>query len=188
MNALILGKAGDSRVLLFSHPADFTAVYTTEIGRPAQLSAEFAKRNIKPCGLSTNTAEHRRWIEDLDDAQNTDVKFPILADADLTIARIYDMFHPEQSETAAARSEFIIEPAKPIRLTMTYRVGRNFNDSLRLINALHTGDARRIATPADWQPGRDVMIPPSVNDDEAATLYPQRWTALRPNLRTLKVA
>lgn len=183
--------AGHSWVFFFSHPADFTPVCTTEMGRTAQLADEFAKRNVKPLGLSTDTAEeHRKWIEDVNDTQNTTLSFPILADSDLSIARMYDMIHPEQSETAAVRSVFIIDPAKKIRLIMTYpmSVGRNFDEILRVIDALQTGDAHRIATPADWVPGKDVIIPPSINDDEAATLFPQGWTTLRPYLRMTKVA
>lgn len=183
--------AGDSWVFFFSHPADFTPVCTTEMGRTAQLADEFAKRNVKPLGLSTDTAEeHRKWIEDVNDTQSTILRFPILADADLSIARLYDMLHPEQSETAAVRSVFIIDPSKKIRLTMTYpmSVGRNFDEILRVIDALQTSDKHRIATPADWMPGKDVIIPPSIKDEEAATLFPQGWTTLRPYLRTTKVA
>lgn len=182
--------AGDSWVFFFSHPADFTPVCTTEMGRTAQLADEFAKRNVKPLGLSTDTAEeHRKWIEDVNHTQNTVLRFPILADADLSIARLYDMLHPEQSETAAVRSVFIIDPSKKIRLTMTYpmSVGRNFDEILRVIDALQTSDTHRIATPADWRPGKDVIIPPSIKDDEAATLFPQGWTTIRPYLRTTKV-
>lgn len=183
--------AGESWVFFFSHPADFTPVCTTEMGRTAQLADEFARRNVKPLGLSTDTAEeHRRWIEDVNDTQHTVLRFPILADHDLSIARLYDMIHPEQSETAAVRSVFIIDPSKKIRLTMTYpmSVGRNFDEILRVIDALQTGDAHRIATPADWRPGKDVIIPPSINDDEAAKLFPQGWTTLRPYLRMTRVA
>lgn len=183
--------AGDSWVFFFSHPADFTPVCTTEMGRTAQLADEFAKRKVKPLGLSTDTAEeHRKWIEDVNDTQNTVLRFPILADADLSIARLYDMLHPEQSETAAVRSVFIIDPSKKIRLTMTYpmSVGRNFDEILRVIDALQTSDAHHIATPADWRPGKDVIIPPSINDDDAAALFPQGWTTIRPYLRTTKVA
>ncbi|GAK33223.1 oxidoreductase [Iodidimonas nitroreducens] len=182
--------AGDAWVFLFSHPADFTPVCTTEMGRTAQLSAEFDKRNVKPLGLSTDTAEeHRKWIEDVNDTQNTDLRFPILADADLSIARTYDMIHPEQSETAAVRAVFIIDPAKRIRLTMTYpmSVGRNFDEILRVIDALQTSDKHRIATPADWKPGKEVIIPTSINDDEAAGLFPQGFTTHRPYLRTTKI-
>jgi peroxiredoxin (alkyl hydroperoxide reductase subunit C) len=160
------------------------------MGRTAQLASEFEKRNTKPLGLSTDTAEeHLKWIDDVNDTQHTDLKFPILADADLSIARMYDMIHPQQSETAAVRSVFIIDPDKKIRLTMTYpmSVGRNFAEILRVIDALQTGDKFRIATPADWEVGKDVIIPPSIKDDEAATLFPQGWTTLRPYLRTTKL-
>ena len=178
-------------VFFFSHPADFTPVCTTEMGRTAQLAGDFAARNVKPLGLSTDTAdEHLKWIEDVNETQHTDLQFPILADADLSIARLYDMIHPQQSETAAVRSVFIIDPDKKIRLTMTYpmSVGRNFAEILRVIDALQTSDKFRIATPADWEVGKDVIIPPSIKDDEAATLFPQGWTTLRPYLRTTNVA
>jgi thioredoxin-dependent peroxiredoxin len=179
--------AGDSWVFLFSHPADFTPVCTTEMGRTAQLAGEFAARNVKPLGLSTDTAdEHRKWIADVNDTQATNLTFPIIADVDLAIARVYDMIHPGQSETAAVRSVFIIDPAKKIRLMMTYpmSVGRNFDEILRVIDALQLGDAKRIATPADWQKGKEVIIPPSIDNDEAGRLFPQGWTEHRPYLRT----
>lgn len=182
--------AGDSWVFFFSHPADFTPVCTTEMGRTAQLAKEFEKRNTKPLGLSTDTAdEHRKWIADVNDTQNTDLQFPIVADADLKIAKLYDMIHPEQSGSEAVRSVFIIDPEKKIRLTMTYpmSVGRNFDEILRVIDALQLGDAKRIATPADWNIGKDVIIPPSISDDEAKGLFPQGWTEHRPYLRTTKV-
>lgn len=174
--------AGDSWVFFFSHPADFTPVCTTEMGRTAQLADQFEARNVKPLGLSTDTAdEHRKWIEDVNDTQNTNLTFPIVADADLSIAKMYDMIHPDQSATAAVRSVFIIDPKKKIRLTMTYpmSVGRNFDEILRVIDALQLGDAKRIATPADWQKGKEVIIPPSIKDDEARALFPQGWTEHR---------
>ncbi|MEG8219265.1 peroxiredoxin [Sphingomonas sp. HH69] len=182
--------AGDSWVFFFSHPADFTPVCTTEMGRTAQLADQFDARNVKPLGLSTDTAdEHRKWIEDVNDTQNTNLTFPIVADADLSIAKMYDMIHPDQSATAAVRSVFIIDPKKKIRLTMTYpmSVGRNFDEILRVIDALQLGDAKRIATPADWQKGKEVIIPPSIKDDEARGLFPQGWTEHRPYLRTVLV-
>jgi peroxiredoxin (alkyl hydroperoxide reductase subunit C) len=177
---------GSTWVFFFSHPGDFTPVCTTEVGRTAQLADEFARRNVKPLGLSTDgVAEHMTWIDDVNDAQNTTVRFPIVADADSTVARLYGMIHPHQSETAAVRSVFIIDPDKKVRLTMTYpmSVGRNFDEILRVIDALQTGDANRIATPADWVPGSKVIIPTSIKDDEAKTLFPQGWTEVRPYLR-----
>lgn len=183
--------AGDSWVFFFSHPADFTPVCTTEMGRTAQLAKDFEARNTKPLGLSTDSAdEHRAWIADVNETQSTDLRFPILADTDLSIARAYDMLHPEQSETAAVRSVFIIDPKKRIRLTMTYpmSVGRNFAEILRVIDALQLSDRLRIATPADWQLGSEVIIPPSIKNEEAAKLFPQGWTEHRPYLRTTFVS
>lgn len=182
--------AGDSWVFFFSHPADFTPVCTTEMGRTAQLAGAFEKRNTKPLGLSTDTAEeHRKWIADVNDTQNTDLQFPIVADVDLAISKLYDMIHPDESETAAVRSVFIIDPKKKIRLIMTYpmSVGRNFDEILRVIDALQLSDAKRVATPADWNIGKDVIIPPSISDAEAKGLFPQGWTTHRPYLRTTKV-
>jgi len=181
---------GDNWVFFFSHPGDFTPVCTTEIGRTAQLAEEFAKRNVKPLGLSTDGKDdHLAWIADVNDTQNTTVTFPIVADPDSTVARLYEMIHPHESTTAAVRSVFIIDPNKKIRLTMTYpmNVGRNFDEILRVIDSLQTGDANRIATPADWTPGSTVIIPTSIKDDEAKTLFPQGWTELRPYLRTTKL-
>ncbi|MFZ3034777.1 MAG: peroxiredoxin [Parvibaculum sp.] len=181
---------GNDWVFFFSHPADFTPVCTTEMGRTAQLADEFAKRHVKPLGLSTDTVEeHLAWIEDVNDTQNTILNFPIVADPDLAIAKLFDMIHPNQSGTQAVRSVFIIDPDKKIRLTMTYpmSVGRNFDEILRVIDALQTGDANRVATPADWRPGGKVIIPPSIKDEEAKKLFPQGWTEIRPYLRTTTV-
>lgn len=178
--------AGDSWVFFFSHPADFTPVCTTEMGRTAQLSAEFAKRNVKPLGLSTDTVEeHIKWINDVNDTQHTTVDFPIVADHDLRIAKIYDMIHPEESTTEAVRSVFIIDPDKKLRLTMTYpmNVGRNFEEILRVIDALQTSDAEKVALPADWQPGGKAIIPPSIPNEQAKDLFPQGWDEIRPYLR-----
>ncbi|MBW8294489.1 peroxiredoxin [Sphingopyxis sp.] len=182
--------AKGSWVFFFSHPADFTPVCTTEMGRTAQLAEQFAARNTKPLGLSTDTAEeHLKWIADVNDTQNTDLQFPIVADPDLAIATLYDMIHPQQSDTQAVRSVFIIDPALKIRLTMTYpmSVGRNFDEILRVIDALQTGDANRIATPADWNKGDKVIIPPSISNDEAKSLFPNGWEELRPYLRMTNV-
>ncbi len=181
----------DSWGFFFSHPADYTPVCTTEMGRTAQLEGEFSKRNVKPLGLSTDTvAEHKNWILDVNDTQNTTLTFPIVADHDLTIAKLYEMIHPSESKTAAVRSVFIIDPEKKIRLTMTYpmSVGRNFDEILRVIDALQLGDAKKIATPADWRPGDTVLIPPSISNDDAKDLFPQGWEEVRTYLRLTKVS
>lgn len=181
---------GDSWVFFFSHPADFTPVCTTEMGRTAQLADQFAARNVKPLGLSTDTVdEHMKWIEDVNDTQHTNLQFPIVADADHKIAQLYDMIHPGESETAAVRSVFIIDPDKKIRLTMTYpmSVGRNFDEILRAIDALQTGDANRCALPADWRKGDEVIIPPSISNEEAKDLFPNGWNEIRPYLRMTKL-
>ncbi|WP_265334911.1 peroxiredoxin [Sneathiella sp. HT1-7] len=181
---------GDSWCFFFSHPADYTPVCTTEMGRTAQLADEFEKRNVKPIGLSTDTVEeHKNWILDVNDTQNTTLTFPIVADPDLKVAKLYEMIHPSESETAAVRSVFIIDPNKKIRLTMTYpmSVGRNFDEILRVIDALQLGDAKKIATPADWKPGNKVIIPPSISNEDAKDIFPQGWDEIRPYLRLTNV-
>jgi peroxiredoxin (alkyl hydroperoxide reductase subunit C) len=183
--------SGDNWVFFFSHPADFTPVCTTEMGMTAKLAADFAKRNVKPLGLSTDTVEeHLAWVKDVDDTQGVTLAFPIVADPDLEIAKLYDMIHPDQSETAAVRSVFIIDPANKIRLTMTYpmSVGRNFDEILRVIDSLQLSDRASIATPANWRPGDEVIIPPSIDDAKARDMFPQGFTTIRPYLRTTKVA
>jgi len=183
--------AGNSWVFFFSHPADFTPVCTTEMGKTAKLAGEFASRNVKSLGLSTDTvAEHMKWIKDVNETQKTDLQFPIVADPELTIARKHDMIHPEESSTEAVRSVFIIDPKKKIRLMMTYpmSVGRNFDEILRVIDSMQLADRKRIATPADWRPGDKVIIPPSIKNDEAKSLFPQGWQELRPYLRLTDAA
>lgn len=182
--------AGDSWVFFFSHPADFTPVCTTEMGATAKLADEFAKRNVKPLGLSTDTAaEHLAWISDVNETQGVDMQFPIVDDASLEIAKLYDMIHPDQSETAAVRSVFIIDPSKKIRLILTYpmSVGRNFDEIIRVIDSLQLADAKGVVTPANWQPGGEVIIPPSVTDAEAQAKFPQGFTTLKPYLRMVQV-
>ena len=181
---------GDSWVFFFSHPADFTPVCTTEMGRTAQVAGEFSRRNVKPLGLSTDTViEHLKWIADVNDTQNTKLEFPIVADPDRKIAKLYDMIHPGQSTTEAVRSVFIIDPKQKLRLTMTYpmNVGRNFDEILRVIDALQLADAKRIATPADWVPGGKVIIPTSITNDQAKEMFPQGWEEQRPYLRVTSV-
>lgn len=182
---------GDSWVFFFSHPADFTPVCTTEMGRTAQLADEFAKRNTKPLGLSTDTvSEHLKWIDDVNDTQNTKLEFPIIADPEGKIAKLYDMIHPGENTTEAVRTVFIIDPKQKLRLTMTYpmNVGRNFDEILRVIDALQLADAKKIATPADWTPGDDVIIPPSISNEQAKDIFPQGWDEIRPYLRKVKLA
>ncbi|MCB1439729.1 MAG: redoxin domain-containing protein, partial [Nitratireductor sp.] len=165
-------------------------VCTTEMGRTAQLADEFAKRNVKPIGLSTDTVEeHKEWILDVNDTQNTTLTFPIVADPDLKIAKLYGMIHPEESETAAVRSVYIIDPKKKVRLTLTYpmNVGRNFDEILRVIDALQLADAKKIATPADWRPGDKVIIPPSITNEQAKDIFPQGWNEIRSYLRVTEV-
>ncbi|MGL1919666.1 MAG: peroxiredoxin [Hyphomicrobiales bacterium] len=181
---------GDSWVFFFSHPADFTPVCTTEMGRTAQLTNSFTKRNVKPIGLSTDTvAEHKKWIIDVDNTQDTVLTFPIIADADLVVSNLYQMIHPQESTTEAVRSVFIIDPNKKIRLMMTYpmNVGRNFDEILRVIDALQLADEKKIATPADWQVGDDVIIPPSIDNEAAKGLFPQGWDEVKSYLRIVKL-
>ncbi|WP_420557883.1 peroxiredoxin [Roseovarius sp.] len=181
---------GDDWAFFFSHPADFTPVCTTEMGRTSQLSEEFTKRGVKPIGLSTDTVEeHLNWIEDVNDTQNTTLRFPIVADPDFEIAKLFEMIHPGESETAAVRSVFIIDPDKKLRLSMTYpmSVGRNFDEILRVIDALQTGDAHGVALPADWRPGDRAIIPPSLSDEGAKAKFSQGFETIRPYLRTVEI-
>ncbi len=181
---------GESWAFFFSHPADYTPVCTTEMGKTSKLENEFTKRNVKPIGLSTDSvAEHKSWIIDINETQQTTLTFPIIADADLKVAKLYEMIHEEESETAAVRSVFIIDPNKKIRLTMTYpmSVGRNFDEILRVIDALQLGDEKKIATPADWRPGEKVIIPPSISNQDAHDIFPQGWEEIRSYLRLTEV-
>ena len=179
--------AGDSWVVLFSHPADFTPVCTTELGLTAKLKPEFDKRNVKAIALSVDTAEqHNKWIADIEATQKTVVGFPILADADRSVSTLYDMIHPEQSATATVRSLFIIDPAKKVRLMITYPMstGRNFDEVLRVLDALQLTDGYSVATPGNWKDGDDVIIPLTVQDPEVLKAkYPKGFTAERPYLR-----
>ncbi|MES2978737.1 MAG: peroxiredoxin [Pseudomonadota bacterium] len=179
--------AGNSWVVLFSHPADFTPVCTTELGKTAALATEFAKRNVKPIAVSVDPLEsHGKWVEDINETQNTTVNFPILADADKTVANLYDMIHPNASTTATVRSVFIIDPKKVIRTTFTYpaSTGRNFDEILRVIDSLQLTDSHKVATPANWKDGDDVVIVPSLQDPaELAQRFPKGYKAVRPYLR-----
>ena len=179
--------AGDSWVVLFSHPADFTPVCTTELGKTAALSSEFAKRNVKPIAVSVDPLDkHGQWVNDINETQNTTVNFPILADADKTVANLYDMIHPNASTTATVRSVFIIDPKKVIRTTFTYpaSTGRNFDEILRVIDSLQLTDSHKVATPANWKDGDDVVIVPSLQDPaELAVRFPKGFKAVKPSRR-----
>ena len=179
--------AGDHWVVLFSHPADFTPVCTTELGKTAALATEFAKRHVKPIAVSVDPLEsHGEWVRDINDTQNTTVNFPILADADRTVATLYDMIHPNASTTATVRSVFIVDPKKVIRTTFTYpaSTGRNFDEILRVIDSLQLTDSHKVATPANWKDGDDVVIVPSLQDPaEIAERFPKGHTVVRPYLR-----
>lgn len=178
---------GDSWGVLFSHPADFTPVCTTELGFTAKLADEFAKRNVKVLAVSVDPVDsHTKWIDDINDTQSTRVNFPILADDDRKISDLYDMIHPNASTTATVRSVFIIDPAKKIRLTLTYpaSTGRNFNEILRVIDSLQLTDNHSVATPANWEDGQDVIIVPSLKDpEEIKRKFPKGYREVRPYLR-----
>ena len=179
--------AGDSWVVLFSHPADFTPVCTTELGKTAALGGEFARRGVKPIAVSVDPVEqHHQWVGDINETQNTTVNFPILADADRKVATLYDMIHPNSLANATVRSVFVIDPKKTIRLTLTYpaSTGRNFDEILRVIDSLQLTDGHKVATPANWQDGDEVVILPSLQDPaEIARRFPKGFRALRPYLR-----
>jgi len=166
--------AGDSWVVLFSHPADYTPVCTTELGMTAKLKSEFDKRNVKAIGLSVDPIEkHTGWIKDIEETQMCKVQFPIIADVDKKVAGLYDMIHPNQSETMTVRSLFVIDAKKKVRLIITYPMstGRNFDEILRVIDALQLSAAHRVATPANWHPGDDTVVLPFISDEEAERLF-----------------
>ncbi len=179
--------AGDSWVVLFSHPADFTPVCTTELGRTAALSGQFAKRGVKPIAISVDPVDkHQQWIGDINETQNTTVDFPILADADRKVSELYDLIHPNASATATVRSVFFIDPQKKIRATLTYpaSTGRNFDELVRVIDSLQLTDSHKVATPANWKDGDDVVILPSIQDPaELAQRFPKGFKAVKPYLR-----
>lgn len=178
---------GDSWGVLFSHPADFTPVCTTELGLTAKLKDEFAKRNVKVIALSVDPVDrHGEWIKDINRTQNTVVNFPIIADADRQVSELYDLIHPNASTTATVRSVFVIDPAKKIRLTLTYpaSTGRNFDELLRVIDSLQLTEYHSVATPGNWKDGDDVVIVPSLQDPELIRQkFPKGYTAVTPYLR-----
>ncbi|MEA1849033.1 MULTISPECIES: peroxiredoxin [Chryseobacterium] len=177
---------GDSWGILFSHPADYTPVCTTELGYTSKLKSEFDKRGTKVIALSVDGVEdHQNWIKDINETQQTDVQFPIIADKDRKISELYDFIHPNASATATVRSLLIIDPEKKVRLIITYpaSTGRNFNEILRVLDSLQLVDSHKVATPVNWQDGDDVIVPPSVSTEEAKKIFPKGVKEIKPYLR-----
>lgn len=177
---------GDSWGILFSHPADYTPVCTTELGKTALLQEEFAKRNVKVLALSVDPLDkHLGWINDINETQKVNVGFPIIADDDKSIANQYGMIHPNASETFTVRSLFVIGPDKKIKLTITYpaSTGRNFNEVLRVIDSLQLTANYSVATPANWQEGEDVIVVPAVSTEDAIKKFPKGVDVVKPYLR-----
>jgi len=177
---------GDSWGILFSHPADFTPVCTTELGRVAKLKPAFDKRNVKVIGLSVDPIEeHQAWIGDIEETQGTALNFPLIADPDRKVSNLYGMIQPEQSTTHTVRSVFIIGPDKKIKLMLTYpaSTGRNFDEILRVTDSLQLTEDFKVATPVDWHEGEDVIIVPTVSDEQAKGLFPGGWKEIKPYLR-----
>ncbi|SFN96364.1 Alkyl hydroperoxide reductase subunit AhpC (peroxiredoxin) [Chitinophaga sp. YR627] len=178
---------GDSWGVLFSHPADYTPVCTTELGKTAQLKDDFAKRNVKVLALSVDPLEkHLGWINDINETQNTDVQFPIIADEDRKVSDLYDMIHPNASETFTVRSLFIIGPDKKVKLMITYpaSTGRNFHEILRVIDSLQLTANYSVATPANWVDGEDVIVTPAVKTEDIPGRFPKGHKIIKPYLRT----
>ncbi len=177
---------GDKWGVLYSHPADFTPVCTTELGMTAKLKDEFEKRNVKVIAVSVdNLNSHHEWVKDINETQRTQVNFPLIADEDRKVALLYDMIHPNAAEKVTVRSVFVIGPDKKIKLTLTYpaSTGRNFNEILRVIDSLQLTAYHSVATPANWQDGDDCVIVPAVKDEEIATRFPKGHTRVKPYLR-----
>ncbi|MCF0039653.1 peroxiredoxin [Dyadobacter fanqingshengii] len=177
---------GDSWGLLFSHPADFTPVCTTELGKTALLKGEFEKRNVKVLAVSVDDIDsHNRWIPDINEVNNTEVNFPIIADEGRKVAELYDMIHPNASEKATVRSVFIVGPDKKIKLTLTYpaSTGRNFNEILRVVDSLQLTANYSVATPADWKDGDDVIVVPAVSTEDAQKRFTKGLNIVKPYLR-----
>nr|WP_295933376.1 peroxiredoxin [uncultured Dyadobacter sp.] len=177
---------GDSWGLLFSHPADFTPVCTTELGKTALLKGEFEKRNVKVLAVSVDDLDsHNRWIPDINEVNNTEVNFPIIADEGRKVAQLYDMIHPNASEKATVRSVFIIGPDKKVKLTITYpaSTGRNFNEILRVVDSLQLTANYSVATPADWKDGEDVIVVPAVSTEDAQKKFTKGLNIVKPYLR-----
>ena len=177
---------GDSWGVLFSHPSDYTPVCTTELGTVANYKPEFDKRNTKVIALSIDDLEsHKGWIKDIEETQNVKLNYPIIADEDKNVSTLYDMIHPNEDNKATVRSVFIISPDKKVKLTLTYppSTGRNFEELLRVIDSLQLTAYKKVATPANWKHGEDVVISPSVSNEEAEKLFPKGFKEIKPYLR-----
>lgn len=178
---------GDGWGLLFSHPADYTPVCTTELGRTAQLKSEFDKRKVKAIAVSVDSLEsHNGWLKDINETQNTEVNFPIIADPEKNVANLYDMMHPNASSTMTVRSVFVIAPDKTVKLTLTYpaATGRNFMEILRVIDSLQLTANYSVATPADWKQGGDCIVSPSIATEDIPAKFPKGHKVIKPYLRT----
>jgi alkyl hydroperoxide reductase subunit AhpC len=177
---------GESWGVLFSHPKDFTPVCTTELGAIARLKPEFDRRNVKVVGLSVDPLpDHKAWAKDIEETQGTKLNFPLLADADRTVANAYGMIHPNANDTLTVRSVFVIGPDKKVKLSITYpaSTGRNFDEILRVIDSLQLTAKHKVATPVNWKDGEDTIIVPAVSDEEAKTLFPKGFKTVKPYLR-----
>lgn len=189
---------GDSWAVLFSHPKDFTPVCTTELGYMATIQPEFEKRNTKIIGLSIDSSgDHAKWLKDVEEVGGTAVNYPVIADTNLEVAKLYNMFPADETGTAegrtaatnaTVRSVFVIGPDKKIKLMMTYPMttGRNFDEILRVIDSMQLTDKHQVATPVNWKKGEDVIIVPTVSDEEAEKIYPNGWETVKPYLRKVK--
>ncbi len=181
---------GDSWAILFSHPRDYTPVCTTELGEAARLKPEFDKRNVKVIGLSVDPlADHFGWAKDIEETQGCALNFPLIADESKAVANLYEMIHPNASDTFTVRSVFVIGPDKKIKLTLTYpaSTGRNFAEILRVIDSLQLTAKHSVATPVNWKSGDDVIIVPALSDEQAKEKFPQGWNTIKPYLRVVKL-
>ncbi len=180
---------GNSWGILFSHPKNFTPVCTTELGQVAHLKGEFDKRNVKVIGLSVDTIEnHPAWVADIKDATGANLNFPLIADSDKKVSDLYDLIHPNASDTATVRSVFVIGPDKKLKLALTYpaSTGRNFQEIVRVVDSLQLTAQHSVATPVDWKQGDDVIIVPSVSDEAAKEKFPEGWKTVKPYLRVVR--
>ena len=181
---------GESWAILFSHPRDYTPVCTTELGEASRLKPEFDKRNVKVIGLSVDSlADHFGWAKDIEETQGCALNFPLIADESKTVANLYEMIHPNASDTFTVRSVFVIGPDKKIKLTLTYpaSTGRNFAEILRVIDSLQLTAKHSVATPVNWKSGDDVIIVPALSDEQAKEKFPQGWNTIKPYLRVVKL-